>query len=147
MTADFRSLYPHHAVGDPAVRLLTRARTASRYERAQVASAALAARVRATRRARRPETRPAPQGIPTTADPLSPLRERVRRQQRATDIAAARSSQQFIKTLAARLEDGVRERAMLDLGREPAPVPKAQHAPQQLNPRPTPGPQNNPGRS
>ncbi|MCW2904174.1 MAG: conjugal transfer protein TraA, partial [Streptosporangiaceae bacterium] len=78
----------------------------------------------------------------------SPLRERERRRetrQQATDLAAARSTQQFIKTFAARIQDGVQERAAtLGPRLQPAPAPKAPHVPQQPNPGTAPGPGNTP---
>ncbi|MFH8569522.1 hypothetical protein [Streptomyces sp. NPDC017993] len=120
LTAGFRSLYPHHTDGHATVRPLTCRRTARLYERAQPASAALAARVKAA-----------------MTGAVSPLQERRLRRQQATDLAAARSSQKLIAAAAAKLHDGVKERAVAHGPHlQPDSAPKRPYVPQQPNPGP-----------
>ncbi|MEV5886708.1 MobF family relaxase [Streptomyces sp. NPDC052020] len=60
MTADLRALYPSDTEDQAMLRPLTRSRAAARYERARLAPDALAARVRAARRAERLGSRTPP---------------------------------------------------------------------------------------
>lgn len=67
MTADLRALYPRDAEDQAVLRPLTRRRTATQYERARLAAGALAARVRAVRRAERLGSRPRPYAVAVPA--------------------------------------------------------------------------------
>ncbi|WP_351232270.1 MobF family relaxase [Streptomyces sp. NPDC002133] len=127
LTADFRSLYPHEPDGQAEVRPLTQRPTASRYERARLASDALTARIRAARRSRRLATRSLPHAVSLAAGTVSPQQDRQargearvarmiakarhERQQQTTDIATADSTLRFIEA-AAKLRDGVKERTV-----------------------------------
>ncbi|MFF7361570.1 hypothetical protein [Streptomyces sp. NPDC008125] len=72
MTADLHALYPHDADDQSVLRPLTRSRTAPPYERAGLAAGALAARVRAARRAERLGSRPHPYDVAVPAASRSP---------------------------------------------------------------------------
>ncbi|MGW6795078.1 MobF family relaxase [Streptomyces chartreusis] len=63
MTADLRALYPRDTEDQAVLRPLTRKRSAPPYERARLAAGALAARVRAARRAERLGSRPRPYAV------------------------------------------------------------------------------------
>ncbi|WP_432040983.1 MobF family relaxase [Streptomyces chartreusis] len=63
MTADLRALYPRDIEDQAVLRPLTRKRSAPPYERARLAAGALAARVRAARRAERLGSRPRPYAV------------------------------------------------------------------------------------
>ncbi|GAA3135740.1 hypothetical protein GCM10010521_22220 [Streptomyces rameus] len=63
MTADLRALYPSGTEDQAVLRPLTRRRSAPQYERARLAAGALAARVRAARRAERLGSRPWPYAV------------------------------------------------------------------------------------
>ncbi|MEW2134593.1 MobF family relaxase [Streptomyces sp. NPDC005435] len=67
MTADLRALYPHDTEDQAVLRPLTRKRSAPPYERARLAAGALAARVRAARRAERLGSRPHPYAVAVPA--------------------------------------------------------------------------------
>ncbi|MFF3431383.1 MobF family relaxase [Streptomyces sp. NPDC002602] len=127
MTADLRALYPHD-IGDQAVlRALTRKRSASPYERACLAAAALTARVHALRRADRLNSRPRPRNVTVSAT-LSPRpgRRAGRDLGPMTDVAAAEQTSRTLEAaaaeMAARLQAGVRERAAARLASQPAPA-------------------------
>ncbi|GAA3163766.1 MobF family relaxase [Streptomyces ramulosus] len=67
MTADLRALYPYDTEDQAVLRPLTRRRAAAPYERARLAAGALAARVRAARRAERLGSRPRPYAVAVPA--------------------------------------------------------------------------------
>ncbi|MFJ5779937.1 MobF family relaxase [Streptomyces sp. NPDC093094] len=71
MTADLRALYPRDTEDQAVLRPLTRKRSASPYERARLAAGALAARVRAARRAERLGSRPRPYAVAMPASSRS----------------------------------------------------------------------------
>ncbi|MFD3932634.1 MobF family relaxase [Streptomyces sp. NPDC058614] len=135
MTADLRALYPHDTEDRAVVRPLTRARSAPRYERARLAAGALTARVHAIRRSRRLGSRSRPHAV---AVPVGPppgsrrdrgearagheVRAFDRDQGQATDVATVEATRQVIEAAAAKLRDGIRERAA-------AHGPRAQPAP------------------
>ena len=74
MTADLRALYPRDTEDQVVLRPLTRKRTAPPYERARLVAGALAARVRAARRAERLGSRPRPYVVAVPASRSSHLR-------------------------------------------------------------------------
>jgi hypothetical protein len=150
MTADLRSLYPGETDDQAVVRPLTRNRTVSRYERARLASAALTARVRAERRSRRLTSRSLPPAATPAGPPPRPgLDRRQARANRggrqpvrpledqATDLSALEDSRRLIDA-AARLQDGIRERAAGGPHSPPAPTATPFH-PQKPGTR-SPGP-------
>ncbi|MFJ1730918.1 hypothetical protein [Streptomyces sp. NPDC088254] len=67
MTADLRALYPGDVEDQAVLRPLTRRRSAPQYERARLATGALAARGRAARRAERLGSRPRPYAVAVPA--------------------------------------------------------------------------------
>ncbi|MFD5888732.1 MobF family relaxase [Streptomyces sp. NPDC060334] len=125
MTADLRALYPHDNGDQAVLRALTRKRSASPYERACLAAAALTARVHALRRADRLNSRPRPRNVtvPATLSPR-PGRRASRDLGPMTDVAAAEQTSRTLEAaaaeMAARLQAGIRERAA---ARRPAPQP------------------------
>ncbi|MFD9535387.1 MobF family relaxase [Streptomyces sp. NPDC060010] len=136
MTADLRALYPHD-IGDQAVlRALTRKRSASPYERARLAAAALTARVHALRRADRLNSRPRPRNVtvPTTLSPR-PRRRTGRDLGPMTDVAAAEQTSRTLEAaaaeMAARLQAGIRERAAARPAPQSAPATPPPPHPQQ----------------
>ncbi|MGK3110568.1 MobF family relaxase [Streptomyces sp. WAC05858] len=151
MTADLRALYPHDIENQAVVRPLTRARAKSPYERARLAAGALTARVHAARRSRRLNSR----SLPHTAAPVGlPPRSRLDRSEarasRAakkagpaldTDVATVGETQRVIQTVAAKIQDGIRERAAArDPGAQPAPAtPPQPYRTQQPGAQPAPG--------
>ncbi|MGW7594266.1 MobF family relaxase, partial [Streptomyces rubiginosohelvolus] len=151
MTADLHALYPHHTEDQAVVRPLTRARAKSPYERARLASGALTARVHAIRRSRRLNSR----FLPHTVAPVGPLpRSRLDRSEaraarpakRAgpvldTDVATVEETQRVIQTMAAKIQDGIRERTAARGPRsQPAPAtPRQPDRTQQPGAQPAPG--------
>ncbi|MFI9586996.1 relaxase domain-containing protein [Streptomyces sp. NPDC052236] len=136
LTADLRSLYPRDTDGQAVVRPLTRNRSASRYERARLAAGALTARVHAERRSRRlgsralPHTVAMPAGAPPRPRPeRGEVRKVGRGQEQATDVAAVEQTRLVIEA-AAKLRDGIRERAVAHVPRPlrqrpPRPAPSS----------------------
>ncbi|MFJ1551922.1 hypothetical protein [Streptomyces sp. NPDC088246] len=122
MTADLRALYPRDTEDQAVLRPLTRNRTASPYERARLAAGALTARVHAVRRADRPGSRTRPHTVVVPAAPRSrPRPTRTGRKagyapEQTTDVAAPEQTRRTFKVaaakMAAKLQDGVRERAV-----------------------------------
>ncbi|MCX5112390.1 hypothetical protein OOK13_28605 [Streptomyces sp. NBC_00378] len=150
MTADLRALYPRDTEDQAVLRPLTRNRTAAPYERARLAAAALTARVHAVRRSDRlgSRTRPAPVAVPAT--PSSRLRQSRtdrnagRVQEQASDVAAVEETRRTFEAaakMAAKLQDGVRDRATAHGGPQPAPATSPSPRTQQ------PGVQHGPGRT
>ncbi|MEU5403909.1 MobF family relaxase [Streptomyces sp. NPDC005963] len=149
MTADLRALYPHDTDDQAVVRLLTRKRSAAPYERARLAAGALSARVHAARRSERLgfRTRTRHVAVPDVSRsgprPSRPDRKSGRAQEQGTDVAAleqTRATIEAVAKVAAKLQDGVRERAV---ARGPRPHP----APPAPSHTPPPGAQQTPGRT
>ncbi|WTH73703.1 MobF family relaxase (plasmid) [Streptomyces sp. NBC_01238] len=132
MTADLRALYPRDTEDQAVLRPLTRKRTASPYERARLAAGALRARVHAVRRADRLGSRPRTHAVAVPAAPRSrPRPTRTDRKagrvlEQATDVAAVEQTRRTFEAaaakMAAKLQDGVRERAVAHGGPQPAPA-------------------------
>ncbi|MEU3620043.1 MobF family relaxase [Streptomyces sp. NPDC006872] len=151
MTADLRALYPRDTEDQAVLRPLTRKRTAPPYERARLAAGALRARVHAVRRADRLGSRSRPHAVAVSAAPRSPLRptrtdrKAGRVPEQATDVAAMDQTRRTFEAaaakMAAKLNDGVRERAV---AHGPRPQPTAPTTPpthtQQPGAQPPPGP-------
>ncbi|MFF7987026.1 MobF family relaxase [Streptomyces sp. NPDC007901] len=151
MTADLRALYPRDTEDQAALRPLTRNRTAAPYERARLAAGALAARVRAARRAERLGSSPRPYAVAVPAASRShprPFRSgrkdgRLLEPETGVDtVEQTRRTFEAAVQLAARLQDGKRERAV-------AHGPRPQPAPATARPSHTqqPGTQHPPGRT
>ncbi|WP_105973698.1 MobF family relaxase [Streptomyces geranii] len=154
MTADLRALYPNDFEDQAVIRPLTRARSASRYDKARLAAGALTARVNAVRRSHRLGSRSLPHTVAVAAGaPLRSMRDRgearaqrairkeVRDQEQMTDLATMEESRRVIEAvaaqMAAKLRDGMRERAAAHGPRlQPAPAPHTQ----QPGVQPGPGP-------
>jgi hypothetical protein len=138
MTADLRALYPRDTEDQAVLRPLTRKRTASPYERARLAAGALTARVHAVRRAERlgSRSRPHPVAVPTASrtrtQPSRTDRKAGRVPVQATDVAAMDQTRRTFEAaaakMAAKLQDGVRDRAV---AHGPRPQPATAKAPQQ----------------
>ncbi|MFE6946047.1 MobF family relaxase [Streptomyces chartreusis] len=134
MTADLRALYPRDIEDQAVVRPLTRNRSASRYERARLASSALTVRVHAARRADRLDSRTRPHPVAVSAAPR-PQRRLARTDRKAsrgreqkTDVTTVEQSSQMLQAAVARLQDGMRERALTH-GSRPQPAPATTPAP------------------
>ncbi|WP_026179404.1 MobF family relaxase [Streptomyces hokutonensis] len=151
MTADLRALYPNDLEDQAVIRPLTRARSASRYEKARLAAGALTARVNAVRRSHRIGFRSLPHTVAVPAGP--PPRSRRDRgeartggairtagrdhQEQTTDIATVEEARRAIEAAAAKLRDGIRERAVAR-GPRPQPAPAASTQQSAVQPRPGP---------
>ncbi|EDY48816.1 conserved hypothetical protein [Streptomyces clavuligerus] len=153
MTADLRALYPHD-IGEQAVlRPLTRNRSAPPYERARLAAGALATRVRAVRRAERLNSRAGPGAVVVpAASPGSrprPFRTgrktgRLLEPETGVDVDSVEQTRRTLEAAAARLRDGIRERAAVHGPRpQTAPAPVAGTPPHTEQP----GTQHTPGRT
>ncbi|WUT40744.1 MobF family relaxase (plasmid) [Streptomyces sp. NBC_00690] len=151
MTADLRTLYPHDTDDQAVLRPLTRNRALALYARARIAAGALSARVYAARRSERLgfRTRPHHVTVPDASRsgprPSRPDRKAGRAQQQGTDVAAldqTRATIEAVAKMAAKLQDGVRERAVAR-GPRPHPAPPSP-APSHT---PPPGAQQTPGRT
>ncbi|MFE2943432.1 MobF family relaxase [Streptomyces sp. NPDC059255] len=153
MTADLRALYPRDTEDQAVLRPLTRKRTAPLYERARLAAGALTARVHAVRRSDRLGSRARPHSVAVPGAsrsrprPSRPDRkaDRGQEQKQGTDVAALEQTRRTIEAaakMAAKLQDGVRERAV-------APGPAPQPTPAASPPSHTqqPGVQQTPGRT
>ncbi|MFE2609933.1 MobF family relaxase [Streptomyces mirabilis] len=150
MTADLRALYPRDTEDQAVLRPLTRKRTASPYERARLAAGALRTRVHAVRRADRLGSRSRPHAVAVPAAPMSRLqptrteRKAGRVSEQATDVAAMDQTRRTFEAaaakMAAKLQDGVRDRAVAS---GPRPQPTAPTTPpthtQQPGAQPPPG--------
>ncbi|MFF5456199.1 MobF family relaxase [Streptomyces sp. NPDC012950] len=149
MTADLRALYPRDTEDQAVLRPLTRRRTAAPYERARLAAGALAARVRAARRAERLGFRPRPYAVAVPAASRShpqPFRDgrkdgRLLAPETGVDIDAVERTRQTLEAAArvtAMLQDSRRAREAAHGPRpQPAPLPHTQQ----------PGTQHTPGRT
>ncbi|MGW6639820.1 MobF family relaxase [Streptomyces cyaneofuscatus] len=132
MTADLSALYPRDTDDQAVLRPLTRKRSAPPYERACLAAGALTARVHATRRSERLNSRTRPHPVPVPdASRSRPRASRTGRKaglgrEQGTDVAALEQTRATIEaatTMAAKLQDGVRERAA---ARAAAPRPASE---------------------
>ncbi|MET8615874.1 MobF family relaxase [Streptomyces misionensis] len=151
MTADLRALYPGDTLDQAVLRPLTRSCTATQYERARLAADALAARVRAARRAERLGSRPRPHAVAVPASRLRPRPFRAGQQdgrllEPEAGVDAVEQTRQTLEAaaaeLAATLQDSRRAReAAHRLRPQPAPAAIAPSHTQQ------PGAQHTPGRT
>ncbi|MFE4960908.1 MobF family relaxase [Streptomyces sp. NPDC056653] len=149
MTADLRALYPRDTEDQAVLRPLTRNRSAPPYERARLAADALTARVHAARRADRLSSRARPHTVAVPAAPTSSLRpDRADRkadqdQEQATDVATVEHTRRVFEAaakMAAKLQDGARERAVAHSPRpQPAPTASMPTRTQQSALPPAPG--------
>lgn len=154
MTADLRALYPRDTADQAVLRPLTRKRTAPPYERARLAAGALAARVRAARRAERLGSRLRPYAVAVPAASRShprPFRDgrmdgRLLEPETGVDIDAVERTRQTLEAAAARvtatLQDSRRAREAAH-GPRPQPAPAAAPPPHTQQP----GIPNTPGRT
>ncbi|WP_318206193.1 hypothetical protein [Streptomyces sp. SCL15-4] len=126
MTADLRALYPRDTEDQAVLRPLTRTRTAPPYERARLAADALGPRARAARRADHlgSRTRRRTMAVPALSRPRpQPLRtgrkgghllEReaaVDFMGQETGVDTVEQTRPRLEAVAAKLQDGIRERA------------------------------------
>ncbi|WUX65380.1 relaxase domain-containing protein (plasmid) [Streptomyces sp. NBC_01431] len=134
MTADLRALYPRDTEDQAVLRPLTRSRSASPYERARLAAGALTARIHAARRSDRLGSRSRPH---TVAVPAAAPRPRTRPTrmdrkvghvpEQTTDVATVEQTRRTFEAaakMAAKLQDGIRERAVAS-GPQPQRDPAA----------------------
>lgn len=154
MTADLRALYPRDTDDQAVLRPLTRQRTAPLYERARLAAGALTSRIHAMRRSERLGSRTRPHTVAVPAASRSgPRLSRTDRkagraqeqQQQETDVAVleqTRATIEAVAKMAAKLQDGVRERAVAP-GLAPQTVPAPAPPPHTQQP----GVQQTPGRA
>lgn len=155
MTADLRALYPHDTEDQAALRPLTRKRSAPPYERARLAAGALAARVRAARRAERLGSRPHPHAVavPAASRSSHPRSLRAGRKdgrllepETGIDVDAVEQTRQTLEAAAAKvaatLQDSRRAREAAH-GLRPQPAPAAVPPPHIQQP----GVQHTPGQS
>ncbi|MGW3521788.1 MobF family relaxase [Streptomyces hydrogenans] len=145
MTADLRALYPCDTEDQAVLRPLTRKRTAPPYERARLAAGALAARVRAARRAERLGSRLRPDAVamPAASRPHpQPFRDgrmdgRLLEPETGVDIDAVERTRQTLEAAAARvtatLQDSRRAREAAH-GPRPQPAPAAAPPPHTQQP-------------
>ncbi|MFE9139414.1 MobF family relaxase [Streptomyces sp. NPDC007355] len=150
MTADLRALYPGDTEDQAVLRLLTRRRTATPYERARLAAGALAARVRAARRAERSRPRPYAVAVPAASRshprPFRAGRKDGRLLEPETGVDALEQTRQTLEAAAAKvaatLQDSQRAREAAH-GLRPQPAPAAVPQPHTQQP----GTQHTPGRT
>ncbi|GAA2509572.1 hypothetical protein GCM10010406_52530 [Streptomyces thermolineatus] len=121
MTADLRALYPRDTEDQAVLRPLTRKRTAPPYERARLAADALRVRAQAVRRADRLGSRTRPHAVAVPAASRShprpfrtgPKDGRLLEPETGVDtVEQTRRTFEAAVKLAARLQDGKRERAV-----------------------------------
>ncbi|GGT73897.1 hypothetical protein GCM10010207_84370 [Streptomyces atratus] len=130
MTADLRALYPRDTEDQAVLRPLTRKRSASPYERARLAAGALAARVQAVRRADRlgSRSRPRPVAVPAASRsrprPFHSDRKAGRLLEQETGVDTVEQTHRTLEAAAAKLQEGIRERALAH-GPRPQPAPAA----------------------
>ncbi|WP_433963323.1 MobF family relaxase [Streptomyces microflavus] len=149
MTADLSALYPRDTDDRAVLRPLTRKRSASPYERARLAAGALTARVHATRRSERLNSRARPHtvAVPDISRsrpcPSPTDRKAGRGREQGTDVAALEQTRATIEAaaaMAAKLQDGVRERAAARAAApQPAPAAPPPPHPHQPSVQQTPG--------
>ncbi|MEV0695068.1 MobF family relaxase [Streptomyces sp. NPDC050388] len=152
MTADLRALYPSDTEDQAVLRPLTRSRTAAPYERARLAAGALAARVRAARRAERlgSRTRPYAVAVPAASRshprPFRDGRKDGRLPEPETGVDTVEQTRQTLEAAAAQvaatLQDSQRAREAAH-GLRPQPAPAAVPPPHTQQP----GTQHTPGRT
>ncbi|MGJ5899240.1 MobF family relaxase [Streptomyces niveiscabiei] len=154
MTADLHALYPSDTEDQAVLRPLTRKRSAPPYERARLAADALAARVRAARRAERLGSRPRPYAVAVPASRSSHLRPfRTGRKaglpvepEPGVDVDTVEQTRQTLEAAAAQvaatIQDSRRAREAAH-GLRPQPAPAAASPPHTQQP----GVQHAPGRS
>ncbi|MEU7429108.1 MobF family relaxase [Streptomyces sp. NPDC040750] len=148
MTADLRALYPRDTDDQAVLRPLTRKRSAPPYERARLAAGALAARVHAARRAERLSSRTRPRAVAVPAAsrshprPFHSDREAGRVLEQETGVDTVEQTRRTLEAAAAKLQDGIRERAVAH-GPRPQPAPAT--APPTHSQQP--GTQHTPGRT
>ncbi|MFE7402970.1 hypothetical protein [Streptomyces sp. NPDC057557] len=146
MTADLRALYPRDTEDQAMLRPLTRKRTASPYERASLAAGALRARVHAACRSDRlcSRTRPHTVAVPAAPwprpRPTRTDRKAGRVPEQTTDVAMVEQTRRTLEAAVAKLQDGIRERAVAH-GPRPRPAPATTPPPhtQQSGAQRTPG--------
>ncbi|MFI1840004.1 MobF family relaxase [Streptomyces olivaceoviridis] len=153
MTADLRALYPSDTEDQAVLRPLTRSRTATPYERARIAAGALAARVRAARRAERLGSGPRPYAVAVPAASTShprPFRDgrkdgRLLEPETRVDVDVVEQTRQTLEAAAAQvaatLQNSRRAREAAH-GLRPQPAPAAASPPHEQ-----PGTQHTPGRT
>ncbi|MFE9454506.1 MobF family relaxase [Streptomyces sp. NPDC006739] len=148
MTADLRALYPRDTEDQAVLRPLTRKRSAPQYERARLAAGALAARVHAARRAERLSSRTRPRAVAVPAAlrshprPFHSGREAGRVLEQETGVDTVEQIRRTLEAAAAKLQDGIRERAVAH-GPRPQPAPATAPPPHTQQP----GTQHTPGRT
>ncbi|MFJ9153516.1 hypothetical protein ACIRP7_37040 [Streptomyces sp. NPDC102270] len=149
MTADLRALYPRDTEEQAVLRPLTRKRTAPPYGRARLTAGALTARVHAARRADRLGSRTRPYAVSVAAASRSHPRpfhsgrkdgRLLEPETRVDTVEQTRRTFEAAAKLAAKLQDGKRERAVAH-GSRPQPAPATASPPhtQQLGTQHTPG--------
>lgn len=146
MTADLRALYPDDIEDQAVVRLLTRKRSASPYERVRIAGAALRVRVHAARRADRLGSRTMPHTVavptPRVLARGRPVRsgKADRSPEQATDLTVVDQTGamfEAVAEMAAKLHKGVKDRAAPHRpGSQPTAPPDPTHTQQPAPPRP-----------
>ncbi|MDX2855178.1 MobF family relaxase [Streptomyces scabiei] len=150
MTADLRALYPSDTEDQAVLRPLTRRRTAPPYERARLAAGALAARVRAARRAERLGSRPRPYAVTVPAASRShprPFRaggQDGRLLEPETGVVTVEQTRQTLEAAAAQVAATLQDSRR---AREAAHGPRPQPAPASPPHTQQPGIQHTPGRT
>ncbi|AIS02542.1 putative TraA-like protein (plasmid) [Streptomyces glaucescens] len=152
MTANLRALYPSDIEDQAVLRPLTRRRTAAPYERARLAAGALAARVRAARRAERlgSRTRPYAVAVPAVSRsrprPFRDGRKDGRLPEPETGIDTVERTRQTLEAAAAQVASTLQDSRR---AREAAHCLRPQPAPAAVPPPYTqqPGTQHTPGRT
>ncbi|NJP74117.1 MobF family relaxase [Streptomyces sp. C1-2] len=152
MTADLRALYPSDTEDQAVLRPLTRRRTAPPYERARLAAGALAARVRAARRAERLGSRPRLYAVTVPAASRShprPFRtggQDGRSQEPETGVDTVEQTRQTLEAAAAQVAATLQDSRR---AREAAHGPRLQPAPATASPTHSqqPGIHHTPGRT
>ncbi|MET9335868.1 MobF family relaxase [Streptomyces cellulosae] len=148
MTADLRALYPRDTEDQAVLRPLTRKRSAPQYERARLAAGALATRVHATRRAERLRSRTRPRAVAAPAAsrshprPFHYAREASRVLEEETGVDTVEQTRRTLEAAAAKLQDGILERAVAH-GPRPQPAPATAPPPHTQQP----GTEHTPGRT
>ncbi|MFJ3498847.1 MobF family relaxase [Streptomyces sp. NPDC086091] len=148
MTADLRALYPRDTEDQAVLRPLTRKRSAPPYERGRLAAGALAVRVHAARRAERLSSRTRPRAVAVPAAsrshprPFHSDREAGRVLEQETGVDTLEQTRRTLEAAAAKLQDGIRERALAH-GPRPQPAQATASPPHTQQP----GTQHTPGRT
>ncbi|EYT78006.1 conjugal transfer protein TraA [Streptomyces sp. Tu 6176] len=151
MTADLRALYPNDTEDQAVLRSLLRNRTATPYERARLAAGALAARIRAARRVKRPGTPPLPRASRSSDPQYRAGREDelLLEPDPGADVDAMEQTLQTLEAaaaqLAATLLESRRAREAAH-GLRPQPAPAAAPPPHTQQPGTQQTPDRSPGR-